>query len=116
MLKLSDLGSKNSCLEKIGMDFVESWNLKILVAEKVLIQRGEFKNIAEIKRIENIHERKNKVGISGTIKTGWLRPSQEFHADIPMNEFNQILNSSFPLSGEDLARFDKIKSEYKKYL
>ncbi len=119
MITLRDIGTNEDCIKNIKMTFVESWNLKILVVEKILLKIGVIKERNHLKRLKNIHEEgddKEPISITGEIKEGFLKSSYEFSESISRKLFDETLNSTYPLVGTDYKRFYEIKKKYKKYL
>jgi hypothetical protein len=113
MLTLSNLDER---LKEIGKDHIYSWNLKILVAKKVLVQKGYFGHLNEIQRVREIYGGgSQEVTIYIQEKVGWFK-TKDTAIDASLEQYNKVLNETFPLKDADLFHFNKIQEKYKKYL
>ena len=111
MLTLGDLDDQ---MNELGNDYTYSWNLKKLVARKVLVSNKYFGHVSDIRRVREIQgPNKGSVTIYIEEKTGWLK-TEQVSFEVTQEQYNRILNETFPLKDADLYHFKKIQNMYKK--
>lgn len=113
MLTLDNLDDR---LNEMGKNYIYSWNLKILVAKKVLVKNEYYGHVNDIRRVREIRGGADKdVIIYVEEKKGWFS-TKDILIAVPLEQYNKVLNDIFPLEGADLFHFNKIQEKYKKYL
>ena len=118
MLTLRDIGTRDSCLQNIGMDFIESWYLKILVVEKLLLQSGDISDVRHF-TLGDIHEDgedTKRIYIKGVVKPGMFKRESKLEKWVSRASFDEMLDSTFPLIGSDKSRFNAIRAKKAKHM
>jgi hypothetical protein len=113
MLNLEDLDEQ---LDQKGKNYIYSWHLKILVAKKILVANGYYGHIDSIRRVYEIKGGYDpKVIIFIEEKVNFFK-TKRISIDIPLDQYNKVLNETFPLKDADLFHFNKIQEKYMKYM
>lgn len=110
-LDIRELTSHDRCMDHLGMDFVESWVIKVAAAENALVKLGKIKKrnqVADMWGMKVVDDDQS-VFIQTRIKDGFLSTSKNSH-HIPIDVYNASLNEVFPVqTAYDQSRIDAIR-------